>query len=117
MKKIILLVTLTLGTASPAVAAGGMHCRTGGNRPIDVNLTYGHVFGTPLVASRMLENGRNVPVAHAQWWLDRDEVRLLLTRPDAGAEEVRIIARRIGSVYDGSLWRKGQRRWVRCREA
>ncbi len=113
----MIFAVLAVGTASPALAAGGMQCRTGGDRPIDVSVTYGHVFGTPLVASRMQENGRNVPVAHAQWWLDRDEVRLLLTRPDAGAEEVRIIARRSGSAYDGSLWRKGQRRWVRCREA
>ena len=117
MKKIIVAAALAFGAASPALAAGGMHCRTAGARPVEVNLTYGHVFGTPLVASRLLDNGRNIPVARAQWWLDGSEVRLLLTRPDAGAEEVKLIARRSGSVYDGSLWRKGERRWVRCREA
>jgi hypothetical protein len=117
MKKPILAAVLALSAASPALAAGGMQCRTGGARPVEVNLTYGHVFGTPLVASRLLDNGRNIPNARAQWWLDRSEVRLLLTSPEASAEEVRLIARRSGSVYDGSLWRKGQRRWVRCREA
>ena len=117
MKKVVPAAMLTIGAASPAFAAGGMHCRTGGARPVELNLTYGHVFGTPLVASRLLDNGRNVPVARAQWWLDRTEVRLLLTSPEATAEEVRLIARRSGSVYDGALWRKGQRRWVRCREA
>jgi hypothetical protein len=30
--------------------------------------------------------------------------------------EAIIKARRNGQVYDGSLWRDGRRRWVRCRE-
>jgi hypothetical protein len=117
MKKIILAAVIAAGFASPAIASGGMHCRTAGARPIDVHLGYGHVFGAPLFASSLLDNGRKVPVSHPQWWLDQGELRLVLTRPDAGAEEVRIVAKRSGQVYDGSLWRKGQRRWVRCREA
>jgi hypothetical protein len=117
MKKIVLAAVLAASAAAPAYAAGGLHCRTAGAQPIEVNLTYGHVFGTPLVASRLLDNGRNIPVSAAQWWLDATEVRLLLTRPDAGAQELLLRARRTGNAYDGSLWRGGKRRWVRCREA
>ena len=80
-------------------------------------MTIGHVFGSPLVSATLVDNGRTVRTAKAQWWMDRNEVRLLLTRPDAGAEEVLLRAGRRGSVYDGSLWRGGKRRWVRCRES
>jgi hypothetical protein len=117
MKKLALVAALAAATASPALAAGGLHCRTAGARPIELNMTIGHVFGSPLVSTRLVDAGRNVPVTGAQWWYDRTEVRLLLTRPDAAAEELVLRAKRSGSVYDGSLWRRGQRRWVRCREA
>ena len=117
MKKILLAALVAMSAATPAVASGGLHCRTAGARPVEVNLAFGHVFGSPIVSSRLLDNGRNVPVSHAQWWLDRNEVRLVLIRPDAGAEELRLIARRNGSAFDGNLWRQGKRRWVRCREA
>jgi hypothetical protein len=102
--------------ASPASASGGLSCRTGAPGPVQIDLAFGHVFGTPLVSSRLLDSGRNIPVAHPQWWLDRNEVRLVLTGPDANREELRLIAGRKGAVYDGSIWRGGKRRWIRCRE-
>jgi hypothetical protein len=117
MKKLVLAALIGAFAAAPAYAAGGLHCRTGGARPIQVSLTYGHVFGTPLVASRLLDNGRNVPVSHAQWWFDQRELRLLLTDPNATRRELIIKARRNGQAYDGDLWRGGKRRWVRCRES
>ncbi len=116
MKKALATFGLAACLAGPAYATGGLTCRTAGARPIEVAVGFGHVPGSPLIARRLLDNGRNVPVQDAQWWLDRREVRLLLTSPQATAEELRLIARRTGSVYDGSLWRKGRRRWVRCRE-
>lgn len=117
MNKLLLFApALALFTATPALASGGLSCRTGGPRPVQVDLTYGHVFGTPLVASRLLDNGRRIPVAHPQWWLDRNEVRLVLIKPDAGREELRLVAKRNGGTYDGSIWRGGKRRWIRCRE-
>ena len=51
-----------------------------------------------------------------QWWLDNDEVRLLLTDPASFDRELVLRARRNGHVYDGSVWRGGKQRWVRCRE-
>ena len=117
MNKLLLIApALALFITTPALASGGLSCRTGGARPVQVDLAYGHVFGTPLVASRMLDNGRTIPVAHPQWWLDRNEVRLVLTNPDAGREELRLVAGRRGQFYDGSMWRGGKRRWIRCRE-
>ncbi len=117
MKLRILAALIALTAASPALASGGMSCRTGGPRPVQVDLAFGHVFGTGLVSSRLLDAGRNVPVEHPQWWLDRNEVRLVLTGPGAIREELRLIARRNGAVFDGSIWRGGKRRWVRCRES
>ena len=73
--------------------------------------------GSPLIASRLIDRGRQVAVTPAQWWLDDRELRVLLVAPNAGKEEVRVLARRRGQVYDGSLWRGGKRRWVRCRES
>ena len=117
MKVGLLLAAVALTSASPAIASGGLSCRTGGARPVQVDLAYGHVFGTGLVSSRLLDAGRTIPVEHPQWWLDRNEVRLVLTGPAAIREELRLVARRKGAHYDGSIWRNGQRRWVRCRES
>jgi len=79
-------------------------------------MTIGHVFGSPLADARLIDNGRAVPTAKAQWWLDQADLRLLLTNPNASAEELLLVARRKGRTYDGTLLRRGQRRWVRCRE-
>ena len=117
MKTRLLCAVLAFTAATPALASGGLSCRTGGPRPVQVDLAFGHVFGTGLVSSRMLDGGRRIPVELPQWWLDRNEVRLVLTGPSAIREELRLIAKRNGAVYDGSIWRGGKRRWVRCREA
>lgn len=66
--------------------------------------------------SRLLDNGRNVPVIHPQWWLDDSELRLLLADPTATRRELILKAKRKGPGYDGSVWRNGERRWVRCVE-
>ena len=117
MNRLILAIPLALlAAATPAHATGGLICRTAGARPIEVAVGFGHVPGSPLILTRLLESGRNVPVSAAQWWLDDKEVRLLLIGPNALKQELLLRARRRGHVYDGTLWRSGQRRWVRCRE-
>ena len=116
MKRLFLALPLAVAVAAPAHATGGLVCRTAGDRPIEVALGFGHVPGAPLILTRLLDNGRAIPVQWAQWWLDNDEVRLLLIDPQARQEQVRLTATRNGHTYDGSLWRGGQRRWVRCRE-
>jgi hypothetical protein len=115
MKKALLQLSL-LAVSAPAHATGGLVCRTAGARPIEVAVGFGHVAGSPLISARLLDNGRNVPVSRAQWWLDQSEVRLLLVDPQASQRELILRARRSGQVYDGNLWRGGHRRWVRCRE-
>ena len=104
------------GLATPAQATGGLVCRTAGSKPIEVSLGFGHVPGSPLILVRLLDAGRNVPVSAAQWWLDNQEVRVLLISTGALKQELVLRARRTGFVYDGNLWRSGKRRWVRCRE-
>jgi len=116
MKLAVFALPLALGAAAPAFATGGLMCRTAGARPVEVSVGFGHVPGAPLIATRLIDNGRQVPVERAQWWLDRSEMRLLLIAPQALREEVLIRARRNGHTYDGSLWRNGKRRWVRCRD-
>ena len=116
MKRI--LFALLLGViASPAQATGGFVCRTAGAAPIELSLGFGHVPGSPLIATRLTDNRRHVPVKSAQWWLDNQELRLVLIDPTAMRQELVIRARRNGHVYDGSLWRNGAQRWVRCRES
>lgn len=116
MKKLMLALAAAALAPTPAHATGGLVCRTAGSRPVEVSIGFGHVAGAPLILTRLRDNGRNVPVTPAQWWLDNAEVRLLLTDPDAQQEQLTLKVRRNGLVYDGSLWRGGKRHWVRCRE-
>ncbi len=116
MKRAFFTLPLLLAFATPAQASGGLVCRTARERPIEVSMGFGHVPGSPLVSARLLDNGRDVPVTKAQWWLDQSELRLLLIDPKAMRQELLIRAEREGDVYDGSLWRGGEQRWVRCRE-
>ena len=115
MKRLLLALLLLL-PASPALATGGFLCRTAGARPIELSLGFGHVPGSPLILTRLTENGRQIPVQSAQWWFDNRDMRLVLISPDAMREEMTLRARRKGHVYDGTVVRSGRRRWVRCRE-
>jgi hypothetical protein len=117
MKHLILpaLLTATLA-AAPAHATGGFNCRTAGSRPVQVDIGFGHVPGAPLFSQRLIDNGRQVPVTAPSNHHCGAELRLLLASPDAMRREVILRARKNGPFYDGSIWRNGQRRWVRCRE-
>jgi hypothetical protein len=119
MRKTLFALPVALVAVTPAHATGGMICRTAGASPIEVSVAFGHTPGAPLISSatRLLDNGLNVPVTAPQWWLDNSELRILLADPNAMRREVIIKAKRNGHVYDGSLWRHGKRRWVRCRES
>lgn len=116
MKFLVPFAVAAIAFAAPAHATGGLVCKTAGAKPIEVSLGFGHVPGAPLIATRLRDNGRTVPVSAAQWWLDDMEVRLLLIGPNAIKQELLLRAKRNVHTYDGSLWRNGQRRWVRCRE-
>ena len=116
MKKLILAAALAFAVATPAHATGGLICRTAGPRPIDLALVVSHTAVSAVVSARLTDNGRGVPVALAQSWLEPNEVRVDLTDKNAVRHELRLRAKRKGNSYDGSLWRAGVRRWVRCRE-
>lgn len=117
MNKMLLFLPLLLAAAAPAQATGGFTCRTAGPRPIEVSLGFGHTPGASLFLTRLTDNGRSVAVSAPQWWLDNSELRLLLTDPNAMRRELILKAKRNGYHYDGSIWRGGKRRWVRCRES
>ena len=116
MKILAPFAVAALTFAAPAQATGGLVCRTAGAKPIEVNVGFGHVPGAPLILTRLLDSGRNIPVTAAQWWLDDKEVRVIFVSPDVHRQELLLRAKRSGHVYDGSLWRGDKRRWVRCRE-
>ena len=116
MKRASIALLLVVGVAAPASATGGFVCRTAGPRPVEVSMGFGHVPGAALILTRLMDNGRRVPVKSAQWWLDDKELRLLLIDPNAMREELLIRTTRNGRTYDGSVVRNGQRRWIRCRE-
>jgi hypothetical protein len=118
MKKPLLVLPLAFVAAMPAHATGGLVCRTAGQNSVEVSVAFGHAPGAPLLAdaTRLLDNGRNIPVTAPQWWLDDQELRLLLADPNAMRRELILKAKRNGHFYDGNIWRSGQRRWVRCRE-
>jgi hypothetical protein len=105
-----------VAVASPAHATGGLVCETAGPRPVSVSLVIGLTAVSHVVQARLSDNRVNVPVTVAQSWLDPNELRLDLTDPNAERHELRLRARARGSGYDGSLWRNGKRRWVRCAE-
>ena len=115
MKKLLFALPLTL-LATPAFATGGLICSTAGPRPIDVAAVVSHTAVSAVVSARLMDGGRQVPVAIAQSWLEPSEFRLDLTDRNATRHELRLRVKRSGRTYDGSLWRGGKRRWVRCRE-
>jgi hypothetical protein len=116
MKKLLVALPLAVFMATPAVATGGLVCRTAGQRPLELSLVIGHTVVSSVVSARLRDNRRNVPVTVAQSWLDPNEVRLDLVDPNAVRHELRLRARKNDRGYDGTVWRGGHRRWVRCRE-
>jgi hypothetical protein len=117
MKLAPLALPLALLAAAPAHATGGLLCETAGANPIQVQLVIGHTVVSAVVQARLTDDGTDVPVTVAQAWLVESELRLDLTDPNAERHELRLLAKRKGDSYDGSLWRGGKRRWVRCVES
>ena len=117
MKRMFLIAPVMLSLAEPAHATTGLVCSTGGP-PIHLALTIGHAPVPAVVAARLTDNRREVPVVTAQSWFDPNEVRVDLVDRNAMRHEARLRAtwRAASRSYDGSLWRNGKRRWVRCRE-
>lgn len=118
MKRIFLVAGPLLLLATPAWATGGLICSTAGSRPVTLALVISHTAVPAVVSARLDENGRDVPVMTAQSWLDPSEVRIDLTDRNAMRHEARVRAtwRAKSRSYDGTLWRGGKRRWVRCQE-
>lgn len=113
----MLLATGTiLLAAGPANATTGLVCSTAGDRPIHIALVISHTAVPAVVSARLTDNRRQVPVVTAQSWFDSGEVRIDLVDRNATRHEARLRAVARGKSYDGTLWRNGQRRWVRCRE-
>jgi hypothetical protein len=116
MKRYFLLAATMLLLPAPAAATSGLICSTAGSPPIHLALVISHTAVPAVVAVRLTDNRRDVPVVTAQSWFDPTEVRVDLVDRNAMRHEARLRAVRRGQAYDGSLWRDGKRRWVRCRE-
>lgn len=116
MKIALMLAPLVLLAAVPAQATGGLLCRTAGVRPVEVRLVVSHTAVSVIVSARLIDQGRDVRVMLAQGWIEPAEIRVDLTDRNATRHELRLRAQRKGTSYDGTLWRLGKKRWVRCRE-
>ncbi|HET9336955.1 MAG TPA: hypothetical protein VFO12_11195 [Sphingomicrobium sp.] len=116
MKKLLLLSGLLI--AAPAQATTGLICSTAGKAPIQLALAISHTAVPAVVSARLTDNRRDIPVVTAQSWFDQSEIRLDLVDRNAMRHEARLRAtwRAASKSYDGSLWRNGTRRWIRCRE-
>jgi hypothetical protein len=103
----------------PAHATGGLLCKTAGDHPIEVSVGFGHVPSPGLFLARLVDDSREIEVTASQWWMRGSELRLALISPDAMTEELILMASWNDQAhsYDGSVWRSGRKRWVRCREA
>lgn len=112
--KTFLPVAAAIALAAPAHATGGLICRSAAG---EISLTIGHGAVSSIVAARLSADGRVIPTALAQGWIDRNEIRLDLTDANATRVEARLRAKRKGNVYEGALARRGAApRWARCRE-
>jgi hypothetical protein len=116
MNKPVLAALCSALSATPAFATGGMICRTAGAHPIEIAIVISHTAVPSVVSARLTDNGREIPVSVAQSWLEPSELRLDLTDKQALRHEARLRVTAKGRTYDGSLWRLGKRRWLRCRE-
>lgn len=116
-RSIIILSLAALALAAPARATGGMTCRTAGPHVLELRLVVGHTIVPSLVSARLFDGGRNIPVVIAQSWIEPRTMQIDLVDSNAMRHEARLRVTAIRSVYEGSIWRSGKRRWVRCREA
>ena len=114
--RLYMAFALALVVSAPAGATGSLICTTAGAHPIEIGMVISHTAVSAVVQARLRDNGRDVPVHVAQAWLERNEVRLDLEDSNAERRELRLIAKARGQHYDGSIWRHGTRRWVRCKE-
>ncbi len=103
--------------AAPAHATGGMACETTGARKIEVGVSFTHSTGGGLVGATLIDNGVEVTTEKAQWWLDGNEMRLLLVDPNLEREEVEIRVTGKGEIMRGILKRGGRTYRVRCEES
>lgn len=117
MNKNLFTLPLLLIAATPAHATGGFVCEANPAKPIEVNLVFGRVAGAPLIGASLTEGGVEVPTDRAQWWIDGNELRVVLIDPNGEREEVVIKAKGRGEVMLGTL-KRGERTYrVRCEES
>ena len=117
MRKHLLALSALALLASPAYATGGFQCRTAADPRIEIMLGFGHTAGSGLFSQRLRVDGRDIPVDAPQWWLDDDELRLVLTDDQANERLAVVKARRNGGTYDGSVIYRGTSHWIRCYES
>jgi len=118
MRSLLIALPVLAMLASPAYATGGFVCRTASEPAIESAVGFGHTAGSALFAHRLQVDGRDVPVEAPQWWLDGEEVRLLLTDEQANERVAVILAQWNGETqtYDGTVEYRGRTSWIRCRE-
>lgn len=111
-------IVLALFAAIPAHATGGFNCKTASDPAIALDIGFGHTPGASLFLQRLRVGDENIPVRAPQWWLDGEELRLLLTDEQAN-ERLALVRTRWNEearAYDGAIEFRGRSHWIRCRE-
>ena len=118
-KAVLFPVLLFAAMSSPAKATGGLLCRTADAQPLEVSLGFGHVPAAGLFRAELRDGDRKIVVDATQWWMQGNELRLAMRHKSTFEMAAVVIANwnEKARAYDGSIWRNGRKRWVRCREA
>ena len=118
MRYAVLFAATLLVPTAPANATGGMQCSTASDPRIEISVGFGHAAGSPLFAQRLWVGEEDIPVLAPQWWLDAEELRLMLTDEQANDRLALVRARwnEETHTYDGTVEFRGRTSWIRCRE-
>ncbi|MGQ0560147.1 MAG: hypothetical protein ACT4OE_11315 [Sphingosinicella sp.] len=110
-----LLAALLLIAGSPALATGGISCRTTDGSGIVLNGAVGHTITLPLVGARLTVNGGAIATEVGRSWIDAREIRVDLVDPGAMRFEAQLRARMLPrNRAAGTLRRGGRVHPVRC---
>ena len=117
MRYLILATAAAILASAPAHATGGFSCKTASDPQIAIDVGFGHTAGAALFSRRLHVGDEEIAVDAPQWWLDDDELRVLLTDTQANERLAVVKAKRKGDAYDGTVVYQGRRHWIRCRES
>jgi len=111
---------LLFAIATPAVATSTIACTARGWPGMDIAMSVG---GTGIVQATISVGGEEISTVGengpriGQAWIDENELRLDIVDANADQRLARLVTRRQGGAYVGTLLFRGRTIRVRCEEA